>query len=272
MLKIIFFGDITGEPGRKAIKQNLPALIKSEQPDLVLANVENLAHGKGVTVKTLEELINAGVGGFTGGNHVFSKREFSDAALIKYADRVARPANIPPTYAGSSAVKLKTAKGVVLLGNFLGQVFMEKQFHEPIGSPFAAVEDWLAQNQSPEVVATLIDFHAEATSEKVAMGYFLSGKVSALVGTHTHIPTADAKILPEGTAYITDVGMCGAAGSILGVKKELSLERFLTQAHVAFDIPEDASRAELSYVIIMVDELTGKSTEIKAIHEIVKLK
>jgi len=272
MLKIIFFGDITGEPGRKAVKQNLPALIASEKPDLVLANVENLAHGKGITVKTIEELINAGVQAFTGGNHIFSKREFSDEALTKFSDRIVRPTNIPPTYAGSTAVKIKTAKGVVLLGNFMGQVFMEKQFHDPVGSPFASIEDWLTNNKTSEVVASLIDFHAEATSEKIAFGYYLDGKISALVCTHTHIPTADAKILSGGTAYITDVGMCGAAGSVLGVKKELSMERFTSGAWVPFDIPEDASAAELSYVIITVDETTGKSAEIKAIHQIVALK
>ncbi len=272
MLKIIFFGDITGEPGRKVIKQILPALIESEKPDLVLANVENLAHGKGVTVKTIEELIRAGVNGFTGGNHIFSKRVYSEEALTKYSDRIVRPANIPSTYAGMSAIKLPTSKGLVLVGNFLGQVFMEKQFHDPIESPFEQIETWLERNKTSEVVATLIDFHAEATSEKIAFGYFLDGKASAVFGTHTHIPTADAKVLPGGTAYITDVGMCGAASSVLGVKKELSLERFLTGNHVSFDIPEDASHAELSYVIISVDEQTGKAAEIRGIHQVVELK
>lgn len=271
MLKVLFFGDITGEPGRKAVKQSLPGLLETEKPDLVLANVENLAHGKGVTVKTLEELIRAGINGFTGGNHIFSKKEFSDEALTKYSDRLVRPANIPDTYAGNTAIKLVTSKGAVLVGNFLGQVFMENQFHDPITSAFAGVEFWQKQNQSPDVVATLIDFHAEATSEKIAFGYFLDGKVSAILGTHTHIPTADAKVLPGGTAYITDVGMCGAAGSVLGVKKELSLERFLTGNRVSFDIPDDASSVELSYVIIIVDESTGKATEIRAVHQIVKL-
>lgn len=272
MLKILFFGDITGEPGRQAIKKVLPDLLTSEKPDLVLANVENLAHGKGVTIKTLEELIRAGVQGFTGGNHIFSKKEFSDETLVKYADRMVRPANIPPTYSGSTAIKLKTDKGLVLIGNFMGQVFMEKQFHDPISSVFANIEDWLTANQTPDVVATLIDFHAEATSEKIAFGFFADGKVSAVLGTHTHIPTADAKVLPGGTAYITDVGMCGAAGSVLGVKKELSMERFITGNHVSFDIPEDALKAEVSYVMITVDELTGKSIGIEAVHQVVELK
>ena len=270
MLKIIFFGDIAGEPGRKVVKKILPQLLKDEQPDLVLANVENLAHGKGVTVKTLEELMRAGIQGFTGGNHIFSKRDFSEETLVKYADRLVRPVNIPDTYAGSVAALIDTPKGKVLIGNFLGQVFMEKQFHDPISSEFAAVEAWIATNKK-DAVASIIDFHAEATSEKVAFGHFLDGKVSAVFGTHTHIPTADAKVLPGGTAYITDVGMCGAAGSVLGVKKELSLERFLTGNRVAFDIPEDASEAEISYVIIMVDESTGKASEIKSVHQIVKL-
>ncbi|MEO8066040.1 MAG: TIGR00282 family metallophosphoesterase [Candidatus Doudnabacteria bacterium] len=272
MLKIIFFGDITGEPGRKAVKQVLPTLLEEEKPDLVLANVENLAHGKGVTVKTLEEMIRAGVSGFTSGNHIYSKKEFSEETFQKYPDMLVRPANIPETYVGKTAVSIPTPKGNVLIGNFMGQVFMENQFHDPVGSPFAVAEDWLSQNDPKNYAAVLIDFHAEATSEKVAFGYFLDGRVSAVVGTHTHIPTADSKILSGGTAYITDVGMCGAAGSVLGVKKELSMKRFTTGVRVAFDIPEDPSSAEISYVIIKVDESTGKSTEIRAVHQVIELK
>jgi metallophosphoesterase (TIGR00282 family) len=270
MIKIIFFGDVTGEPGRKVVKNVLPKLMKDEQPDLVLANVENLAHGKGVTIKTLEELIRAGVGGFTSGNHIFSKRDLSVEVFEKYPDMIVRPANFPDTYAGKSGVVIKTKKGDVLLGNFQGQVFMEKQFPEPVNSPFESAEKWLKQN-SGKFAATIVDFHAEATSEKVAFGYFLDGQVSAVLGTHTHIPTADAKVLSGGTAYITDVGMCGAADSVLGVKKELSLERFLTGNRVAFDIPEDTSKAEISYVIIEVDENSGKATKITSQHQIINI-
>jgi len=271
MIKILFFGDITGEPGRKAVRTALPELKSSEKPDLVLANVENLAHGKGVTVKTLEELIRIGVDGFTGGNHIFSKRDFSDEALNKFAAQAVRPFNITGTYSGSSAIKLDTPKGKVLVGNFMGNVFMEKQFHSPIVPVFSVIDQWIADNKTADVVATFIDFHAEATSEKIAMGHHLDGKVSVLVGTHTHVATADAKVLPQGTAYITDVGMCGAAGSVLGVKKELSLSRFLTGERTAFDIPEDASEAELSYVIIEIDEITGKAVSIKSQHKIIKI-
>ncbi|MEJ0021743.1 MAG: TIGR00282 family metallophosphoesterase [Candidatus Doudnabacteria bacterium] len=271
MLKIIFFGDITGEPGRAAVKKTLPDLIKSEQPDLILANVENLAHGKGVTVKTLEELIRLGISGFTSGNHIYSKKDLSDETFRKYPDKLVRPANIPDTYAGKNAVVIPTAKGDVLIGNFLGQVFMEKQFHDPISSPFAEAEKWLTANDPKNYAAVVIDFHAEATSEKVAFGYFLDGRVSAVLGTHTHIPTADAKILPGGTAYITDVGMCGAAGGVLGVKKELSLERFTSGTRVPFDIPEDPSSAELSYVIIEVDETSRKALKISSQHQIIKI-
>ncbi len=271
MLKILFFGDISGEPGRRAVKKSLPEIKETEQPDLVLANVDNLAHGKGITVKTLEELIRAGVSGFTSGNHGFSKKELSADAFHKHAEIIARPANIPETYPGKPAVKFITPQGVVLVGHFMGQVFMEKQFNDPISSPFLGVVEWLAQNKTEEVAATLIDFHAEATSEKKAFGYYLDGKVSAVVGTHTHIPTADAKLLPGGTAYITDVGMCGAADSVLGVKKELSLERFLSGNHVSFDIPENASDAELSYVIITLDEISGRAIDIKSEHKIIKI-
>lgn len=220
----------------------------------------------------MEELIRAGIQGFTGGNHIFSKREFSNEALEKYAAVLVRPVNISSIYSGKAQAVFETTKGKVLLGNFLGQVFMENQFPEIVGPPFASVSEWLDQHKTEQIKAVLIDFHAEATSEKVAFGYFLDGKVSAVVGTHTHIPTADAKILPGGTAYITDVGMCGAAGSVLGVKKELSLERFLTGKKVAFDIPDDAELAELSYVIINIDENSGKSQDIKPIHQITKIK
>lgn len=272
MLKILFFGDITGEPGRKALRLVLPGLKEEHSPDLIIANVENLAHGKGVTVNTLDEVMRLGVQAFTGGNHIFSKRDFSDEAINKYSGKLVRPANIPDTYSGSGAIKVETPKGKVLLGNFLGGVFMEKQFHDPITPVFGMIDDWITENKTPDVVATFIDFHAEATSEKVAMGHYLDGRISAMVGTHTHIPTADAKVLPGGTAYITDVGMCGAAGSVLGVKKELSIERFTSGNWVAFDIPEDASSAEVSYVIINIDETTGKALDIQGFHKIVSLK
>jgi 2',3'-cyclic-nucleotide 2'-phosphodiesterase len=272
MLKIIFFGDICGSPGRKAVRANLPAIVESEKPDLVLANVDNLEHGKGITTKTLEELIRAGVSGFTSGNHGFSKRELSDAAFVKYKDMIARPFNIPDTWPGVGAARIKTDKGIVLLGHFLGQVFMEKQFHDPIESPFDTFPNWLEKNKADDVVATIIDLHAEVTSEKVAFGHFVDGKVSMLLGTHTHVPTADYKVLPNGTGYITDVGMCGAANSVLGMKKEVSLTRFVEKAYAAYEVPEDASQAELSYVIIEIDEATGKAQSVRGVHKIVDVK
>jgi metallophosphoesterase (TIGR00282 family) len=272
MLKILFFGDIAGEPGRNAVKKVLPKLLETEKPDLVLANVDNLAHGKGVTVKTLEEMMRIGINGFTSGNHAYSKKEFSNEAFAKYPKILVRAANIPGSNAGATAIVLPTAKGDVLVGHFFGQVFMEKQFHDPITSPFAEFEKWAQEHQPKKYAAALIDFHAEVTSEKVAFGHYLNGKVSAVLGTHTHIPTADAKILSGGTAYITDVGMCGAADSVLGIQKELSLERFLTGNRVAFEIPEDVSAAEVSYVMIMVDEAAGKAQDMKAVHQVISLK
>ncbi len=271
MLKIIFFGDVTGEPGRKVIKKVLPELIKKEQPDLVLANVDNLAHGKGITTKTLEELIRAGVMGFTTGNHGFSKKELSDEAFAKYKQIIARPGNIADTYPGTSAVKIQTKKGTVLVGHFLGQVFMEKQFPDPITSVFDVFEKWLRENKTEDIKVSFVDLHAEVTSEKVAFGHYADGKVSVVVGTHTHVPTADGKILDGGTAYLTDVGMCGAAGSVLGMKKEVSLDRFVNKSWAPYEIPDDASKAELSYVIIEVDESTGKAQKITPQHQIINL-
>ncbi|MGE5392793.1 MAG: YmdB family metallophosphoesterase [Candidatus Saccharibacteria bacterium] len=271
MLKIVFFGDVCGEPGRKVIKKYLPEIAAAEKPDLVLGNIENLAHGKGVTVKTVEEMMRAGIQAFTSGNHVFSKKDLSNAVFDKYPDRIVRPANFPAGYQGKSAIVVPTGKGDVLVGNFMGAVFMEKQFHDPFQSPFAEIDDWLKKYEPKKYSASLIDLHAEATSEKVAFGYYLDGKISALLGTHTHIPTADAKVLPGGTGYITDVGMCGAAGSVLGVKKELSLERFTSGGWVPFDIPEEVSKGELSYVIINVDETTGQTADIRGVHRIVEI-
>ena len=271
MLKIIFFGDICGEPGRKAVKRELPAIIKDQKPDLVLANVDNLAHGKGITVKTLEELINAGVQGFTSGNHGFSKKELSEAAFQKYQQIIARPANIPETYPGKDAAIIETPKGKVLVGHFLGQVFMEKQFQDPIESPFDVFPKWLAAHKTDDVKMAVIDLHAEVTSEKVAFGHFLDGKVSAMVGTHTHVPTADYKVLSQGTGYITDIGMCGAANSVLGMKKEVSLDRFVNKAWAPYEISEDVDQAELSYVIIEMDEASGKAQTVQGVHKIVKL-
>lgn len=271
MLKILFFGDITGEPGRIAVKKYLPKIVEEENPDLTLANVENLAHGKGVTIKTLEELIRAGVAGFTSGNHIYSKKDLSNEAFAKHEDILVKPANIPATYPGKEAIIIETPKGNVLIGNFLGQVFMEKQFYDPIDSAFDLFDAWLKRNKPEQTKIVLIDFHAEATSEKIAFGYFADGRITAILGTHTHVPTADAKVLIGGTAYITDVGMCGAADTVLGVTKELSLQRFLTKEHVPFDIPQDPSSAELSYVIIEADETTGKAISIMAKHEILPL-
>lgn len=270
MLKIIFFGDICGQPGRKVVKKMLPEIVAKEQPDLLLANVENLAHGKGVTPKTLEELINAGFHGFTSGNHIFSKRDMSVEVFTKYGDRVVRPANFPDGFPGKSAVVLKTKKGDVLIGNFMGNVFMEKQFRDPVASPFSVFDKWYLDHKG-DYAATLIDFHAEATSEKIAFGYYIEGKVSVMLGTHTHVPTADYKILPSGTAYMTDVGMCGADDSVLGVKKEISIERFTSGQYLPFDIPEDASAAQLSYVIIEVDEKTAKATAIRGVHQVIEI-
>jgi metallophosphoesterase (TIGR00282 family) len=271
MLKIIFFGDVCGNPGRTAVKKFLPEILKEQKPDLVLANVDNLAHGKGITVKTLEELIRAGVNGFTSGNHGFSKRELSDATFEKYGNLIARPANIPDTYSGREAVVLPTPKGNVLIGHLLGQVFMEKQFHDPIEPPFDLFPKWLKQYKTDDIKVVIMDLHAEVTSEKVAFGHFADGKVSAVVGTHTHVPTADAKVLPGRTAYITDIGMCGAAGSVLGMKKEVSLDRFVNKAWAPYEIPDDATHAELSYVIIEIDEGTGKALNMQGVHKIVEI-
>ncbi|MEK7632142.1 MAG: TIGR00282 family metallophosphoesterase [Patescibacteria group bacterium] len=216
---ILFIGDIVGKPGRHTVAQVLPQLKNVLQPDIVIANVENLAHGKGLTTKTWEEIRSAGVDVGTGGNHTFSK----DDARVLLADTtqpLVRPANFLPSEPGRGAIIVDSPAGKVRVLNLIGQSFMKD---EPT-SPFTAADTLLTDEK---VAATFVDIHAEASSEKVALGWYLDGRVSVVVGTHTHIPTADARILPGGTAYITDVGMCGLRDGIIGVDRTAIMPRFL---------------------------------------------
>ncbi len=218
-MKILFIGDIVGKPGRLTVAKVLPQLKAELKPDVVIANVENLAHGKGYTQKTWDEMHKAGVDVGTGGNHTFSK----DDARVLLADEqqpLVRPANFLPSEPGRGAIIVDSPAGKVRVMNLIGQSFMQD---EPT-SPFTAADKLLT---GEKVAATFVDLHAEASSEKVALGWYLDGRVSVVVGTHTHIPTADCRILPGGTAYITDVGMCGLRDGIIGVDREAIMPRFL---------------------------------------------
>ncbi|AIH03608.1 MULTISPECIES: TIGR00282 family metallophosphoesterase [Thermodesulfobacterium] len=218
-IKILFLGDIVGSAGRKAVKDLLPELVKKYQPDFVVANGENAAGGYGLTEKVAEELFSYGIDVLTSGNHVW-KKEFYP--YLNKSERVIRPANYgegAPGKGWTVYTKKELKLGVI---NLEGRIFMR-----PLLNPFL-VGKKLALELKKETPFILVDFHAEATSEKIALGYFLDGIVSVVIGTHTHVQTSDARILPQNTGYITDVGMCGAVESIIGMKIDQALEMYLT--------------------------------------------
>lgn len=255
MLKVLFFGDLVGKIARKALTKKLPQLLEEEQPDFVIANGENIAHGKGITKKTCQEVFEAGVDLLTLGNHIADKKDFLEIAEDPNA-KVIRPANFPPGVPGKGVTILEKNGKNLAVANLLGRSFVR----EIPDDPFRAFDQIIAT--LPATTALLVDFHGEATSEKRAFGYWVDGRASAVAGTHTHVQTADEQILPKGTGYITDVGMVGAKESILGVVKEGPLKLFLTQMPVIFEIPETGV-VRGDYAIITIDPDTRLCTDIK---------
>lgn len=262
-MKVLFFGDIVGRVGRRALASVLPDLKAKYQPDAIIANVENLAHGKGVTVKTLIEVKELGIDGFTSGNHVWKKEEVVAAAAASGV-LLATPLNDPRTPDGHGYIKLNVAGLELLVVNLLGRIFMKET---DLTCPFRAMDYLLAANASFKG-PIILDFHAEATSEKVALGWYLNGRVGAVLGTHTHVPTADYKLLPQGTAYVTDLGMVGPADSVLGVTKELIIAKFLTNGPIIFDYPEDGP-AEVNAVLLEFDA-SNKAVRLEKINQLVQ--
>lgn len=269
MIRILFFGDIVGRIGRQAMIKILPKLKKEFKPDLILANAENLAHGKGVTADTLKEVINAGVNYFTSGNHFWSKKEEIEE-VIKQNLSIIRPANYPDTFSGQGYMvadlggQNANLSRKILFINLMGRVFTKIEDYE-VNCPFKKADEILAK--FPEVKIKIVDFHAEATSEKMALGYYLDGRVSLIVGTHTHIPTADERILPKGTAYISDLGMVGAKDSIIGVEKQPILNHFLSNKlydPVKIEIPKKGT-VVVNGVFVEINEKTGKAKKIERI-------
>lgn len=265
-MKILFFGDVIGKAGREAVKQILPELRAEHKPDLVIANAENLAHGKGVTLRTLNFMIDAGVDFFTSGNHVFDKPEGKEV-FKEHGDKIIRPYNLPDGLPGAGWKVLEVKGKKVLIANLLGQVFMEKQFdHGEVTNPFHKINEILAV-VGDEVKVRLLDFHSEATSEKRGMGFWADGRMSAVFGTHTHVATSDAQILPLGTGYQTDVGMVGVQDSIIGVQKEVALARFQagedSKDKPALAVAEEGA-CEISYLVLEIDETTGKCKNINS--------
>lgn len=257
-MKILFFGDIVGKPGRKAVAAVLPQLRSELQPDVVMANVENIAHGKGITRSTLQELIVAGIDIATGGNHSFSKPDVLEIFATE-PNILTRPINFPNVTAGRGEKMFEVSGKKVYVINLLGEWGMHI---DRLENPFSVIERLLKKGL-PDADAIIVDFHAETTSEKVMMGWYLNGKVSAVLGTHTHVPTADTRVLPGQTAYVTDIGMVGLRDSSLGVDKDLSLQRFLTGAKVAFEIPEHGIVA-VNAVLITIE--SGRATAIERIY------
>ena len=260
-MKILFIGDIIGSPGRMAVRELLPAMISRKKIDFVIANCENAAAGFGVTRKNVEELFSYHIDVLTSGNHIWNKREVLE--FIGDFEKLLRPANYPSTTpgAGSVLIPLETGEYVGVL-NLAGRIFMQ-----PIDCPFVTAKNKIAELREKTKII-IVDMHAETTSEKRALGWYLDGEVSAVLGTHTHVQTADEEILPQGTAYISDAGMTGPFDSVIGIKKEIIIERFLTQMPNKFDLAKDDIR--MQGVILNIDAASGKANSIERIS--VKLK
>jgi hypothetical protein len=258
-LKILFIGDIFGRPGRNIVKDRLPELRKQHAVDLVIANCENAAAGFGITPPLAEELFDLGIDVMTTGNHVWDKREIieyfhmADGNPHSPARRLLRPANFSQGLPGWGVYEGQKNGVRYAVLNLQGRVFMGSS-----DDPFRYVDRLLEQIKSKIV---FVDFHAEASSEKVAFGWYLDGRATAVVGTHTHIPTADATILPKGTAYITDVGMTGPYDSVIGVKKELVIEKFLSGMPARFEAANGDVR--LCAVLVQCDDQTGRASKME---------
>ena len=249
---ILAIGDVIGRPGRQVVEKHLPDLREQYGIDLVIANAENIAGGIGVTPTTAEELLDTGVDVLTSGNHIWAQKE-----IIPYLDSdmpILRPLNYPPGVPGRGYLTI----GQVMVVNLIGRTFMDNY-----DSPFRAMDQLLAEpGRKPPVI--IVDFHAEATSEKMAMGRYLDGRVSAVLGTHTHVGTIDTQLLPKGTAYVTDIGMAGPIDSIIGDNPEEVLQRFLTIIHDRLTVGH--GRTMLNAVLVEVDDKTGKAVSIERIH------
>jgi 2',3'-cyclic-nucleotide 2'-phosphodiesterase len=255
-MRILFLGDIVGEPGRRAVAEWLPKLKEELSLDFIIVNGENSAAGRGITPKIAIGLMRAGAAVITTGDHVWDQKEI--IPFFPTEPRLLRPANYPNGTPGSGSVVLETKKGKVAVINLQGRVFM----NPPLENPFSHVLP-IVESLRQETSVIFMDFHAEATSEKVAMGWHLDGKVSAIVGTHTHVPTSDERILPEGTAFLCDAGMCGPEDSCIGSQIEPVVERYLTSMPTRFGIGR--GRVRVNGVYVDVDIASGKALHIERV-------
>jgi metallophosphoesterase (TIGR00282 family) len=260
-MNLLFLGDIVGKPGRLAVCGLLPKLIHREQAGFVIANCENVSGGAGVEPAQCRELLEAGVDVLTSGNHVWRKREIVE--YIEREPRLLRPANFPPGTPGAGWGCYRTPDGTqVAVLNLIGRVFMDA-----LDCPFQAAEAILAAlgDRTPII---FVDMHAEATSEKGAMGWHLAGRVSAVVGSHTHVQTADERVIEPGTAFLTDAGMCGPIDSVIGVKSELAIRRFLTHMPTKFETA--SGRSVVQGAVVTIDRSSGRALAIKRVQEYVE--
>lgn len=264
MSRILFVGDVVGKPGRRALRAILPMWKEQYAPDVTIVNVENLAHGKGVTEATMAEVSELGVDCFTSGNHIFDKQDYSKSSFDKHPSLI-RPANYPQNLPGYGYYRFAKDSQQYLVINLNGTIFFDKLFDGKLGNPFLVINDILTQQaQKGDII--IVDLHAEATSEKVAFGYHVDGRVTAVFGTHTHVPTADSRILPKGTAYITDVGMTGPVNSVIGVKIENVLPKFLDPSTKFRNEPEEEGGGMVNGVMVDVDD-SGKVIKIEKLYQ-----
>ncbi|TMB43330.1 MAG: TIGR00282 family metallophosphoesterase [Chloroflexi bacterium] len=252
--RILFVADVVGHPGREAVKAILPALKEELGADLTIVNGENAAGGFGLTAKIVSELKGHGADVITTGNHVFAQKEF--VGELPSLERVLRPANYPPDAPGRGWTVVEVDGTKALVMNLIGRIFLDS-----FDDPFRAADAILQAN--PDVRIVFCDMHAEATSEKSAMGWFLNGRVSAVVGTHTHVPTADARVLPGGTAYVTDVGMVGPRDSCIGMDKDIVLQRFRTGVPTRFVVA--SGPVTFNSVLVTINSSSGQATSIQRV-------
>ena len=256
-VKLLFIGDVIGKPGREALSRELHRIVDRHMVDLVIANGENAAGGFGLTEETAQDLFKCGVQMITSGNHIWDKKDALE--YIKREERIVRPANYPEGTPGKGATIVKTPGGIkVGVLNLEGRVFMNN-----LDCPFRCADREIAKLRE-ETPIIFVDFHAEATSEKAALGWYLDGRVSAVIGTHTHVQTADERILTAGTAYMTDAGMTGAFDSVIGVKKEEAILKFVSQRPSKFEVAKKDIR--INGVVIDVDEKTGLALNVERIN------
>jgi len=256
-MNLLFFGDIIGKPGRKALAQILPGLVEEYEADLVSVNGENAAGGFGMTTDVYDELVGMGIDVLTSGNHIWDKKEFIPE--LDRLERIIRPANYPPGVPGRGALVLESKEGPVAFLNLSGRIFMGA-----MDCPFRVADEEM-ENLPSDVKMIVVDVHAEATSEKAALAHYLDGRISALIGTHTHVPTADEIILPKGTAFQTDVGMTGPIHSVIGVKASQAISRFLTAMPHRFEVA--SGQVILNAVMISIKPESGHAESIKRIQK-----